>query len=297
MTISGNVPQHLVVSARSGFLAAIKGADFPWMRVAEKIVATAKSTELVDLGGAPMPLEDKDGGPAQGFVERALEVKPRNWVIKVGLAYNAAQDDQTGGSLLRKVQGAGDNFQRHVNKLVFQALNGGDGSTYGLCYDGGEFFDSSHPNAPGTAIDNLFALTLTLDNFQTNYNLARLFFDEQDEYTDYNYDLLVVPPAYERIASQICNNGEDYATGNRAINPYSGRMSYIVSPYLDSTAWIGVASNESAKPLALVMREEPFMQDAWFDPDGPDGGTYFFKFFARYNVAYGDYRLAFMGAT
>jgi len=297
MTVSGNVPNHLVVGARSGFLSAISGKDFPWMRVAEQINMASKSVEMVDLGGAPMPLEDLDMGPAQDFVERAMAVKPRNWVIRVPISYNAVQDDQTGGSLLRKVKGAGENFQRHINKLVFQTLNGGDGSTYGLCFDGLSFFNNAHLNSGGTSTDNLFALALTLDNFQTNYNLAKLFTEEAGEYTDYNYDLLVVPPAYERLAAQICGNGEDYATGNRAVNPYAGRLSYIVSPYLDSSAWIGLASNESAKPLAVVMREQPYLQEATFDPSGADGGTYEFWFKARYNVVYGDWHLAFLGAT
>ena len=34
-----------------------------------------------------------------------------------------------------------------MDKLVFQALNGGDGSTYGLCYDGQNYFSSSIPGA------------------------------------------------------------------------------------------------------------------------------------------------------
>ena len=297
MAISGSVPNHLVVSARSGFLAAIKGENFPWQRVAEQINMTAASAEMVDLGGAPMPVEDKSAGPFQDFVERALLVKPRNWVLRVGVSYNAVQDDQTGGALLRKVRGAGENFNRAINKLVFQTLNGGDGSTYGLCYDGGEFFDNAHPNGGGTSTDNNFALALSLDNFQTNYNLAKAFTDESGEYTDFNYDLLVVPPAYERIAAQICGNTEDYATGNRAVNPYAGRLSYIVSPYLDSSAWFGIASNESAKPLAVVMREQPYLQEATFDPAGPDGGMYEFWFKARYNVVYGDWHLAFLGNT
>lgn len=296
MAISGNVPQHLVVGARSGFLAGMKGENFPWQRIAQVIDMGSKSIDLVDLGGAPMPIEDRGGGPLQDFVERALTVKPRNWNITVQISRNAVQDDQT-NSLLRKVQGAAENFQRHMNKIVFQALDGGDGTTYGKAYDNLSFFNDAHLNGPAGTYDNNFALALSLDNFQTNYNLAKAFTDESGEYTDFNYDLLVVPPALERLAAQITGNSEDYSTANRAVNPYSGRLSYLVSPYMGSTAWAVVASNESAKPLAIVMREQPNLQDTWFDPTGPDGGTFNFKFYARYNVAYGDPRLAFLGNT
>ena len=294
MAISGNVPQHLVVGARSGFLAAMKGENFPWMRIAEVITMGAKTLELVDLGGAPMPIESKGGGPLQDYVERALTVRPRSWDITVQISHNAIQDDQT-GTLLRKVQGAGENFQRHMNKIVFQALDAGDGTTYGKAYDGLSFFNGAHLNGPAGTYDNEFALALSLDNFQTNYNLAKAFADESGEPVDVNYDLIVVNQALERTAAQITGNGEDYSTANRAVNPYSGRLSYLVSPYMGSTAWAVVASNESSKPLAIVMREQPNLQDAWFDPNGADGGMYNFKFYARYNVAYGDPRLAFLG--
>ncbi len=295
MAISGNVPQHLVVGARSGFLAATKGENFPWQRIAQVITMGEKSIDLVDLGGAPMPLEDKGGGPFQDFTERALTVKPRNWTIKVGLSHNAMKDDQTGSALMRKVQGAGENYNRHMNKIVFSALDAGDGTTYGTAYDGLSFFNDAHKNGSQATFDNLFALALSMDNFQTNLNLAKAFTDESGEPTDFNYDLIVVNQALERTAAQITGNSEDYSTANRAVNPYAGKLSYLATPYMGSTAWVGVASNQSSKPLAIVMREEPNLQDAWFDPDGPDGGMYYFKFYARYNVAYGDYRLAFMG--
>lgn len=298
MTISGNVPQHLVVGARTGFLTAISNPNLPWRRIAGEIDMTTKSQDFVDLGSAPMPVEDKDAGPLQDFIERSVSVRARNWNLTVAISYNAIQDDQT-GLLETKVRAAGENFNRHMNKLMFQALNGGDTSTYGLCYDGLNFFSNSHTDkGSGLAVqDNNFALALSLDNFETNLNLARLFMNNQGEYTEHDYDLLVVPPALERTAAQICNNPEGYDTGNREINPYSGRFTYIVSPYMDSTAWVILASSQTAKPLYLAMRQQPFLQDAWFDPNGPDGGTYGFKFYARYNNFYGDWRLAALGNT
>jgi len=299
MTISGNVPQHLVVSARSGFLETVKTSAMPWQRVAGVLDMGSKTVDVVDLGAAPMPIESKGGGPSQDFVERALTVKPKNWEIKVSISYNAVQDDQT-ASLLTKVRGAGTNFQKHINKQVFAALNGGDGSTYGLCYNGFEFFDASHVDkgaAYQTAQSNLKTLSLTLDNFQTNLNAARALLDDQGELVEYDYNLLVVPSGYEYVAAQICGNAQAYDTANREVNPYSGKFSYIVSGHLDSTAWIILAGNEAAKPLYLAMREQPFLQDTWFDPDGPDGGKYWFKFYARYNTFYGDWRTALLGAT
>ena len=295
--ISGNVPEHLVVGARTGFLTAIKSDNAPYQRIAGTISMDGKSVELVDLGGAPMPKEDYGGNPIQDLIEKSLIVKPRSWGLTVGISYNAVKDDRT-GELESKIRGAGENFQRHINKLVFQAMDGGDTSTYGLCYDGKAFFANDHADKGAkytTAQDNLNASVLSLDNFQTILNTARLFVDDQGEYTDHAYNTLIVPPALEYTAAQICGNPTAYDTANRETNPYSGAFNYIVSPYLNSTAWVIAAGNQAQKPLYLVMRENPGLQDFGFDSSASDGGMYWFKFFARYNVVYGDWRLAAMG--
>jgi phage major head subunit gpT-like protein len=296
MTISGNVPNHLVIGARTGFLAAMEGAQAPWQQVAGTLDMGSQSLTIADIGGAPMPLEDVDGAIKQELVERALTVKARNWQITIPVSYNAIQDNQTSESFERKIRSAAENFNRHMNKLVFLALDDGAGSTYGLSYDGLSFFNDSHLNN-GSTYDNNFALSLSLANFKTNLALARAFTDESGEAVDYMYDTLIVPPALEYEGAQITGNFEDYSTANRAVNPWSGRFKLIVTPHLDSTAWVVAATSHSIKPLYIAMRERPALQEAWFNPKGPDGGTYNFKFYSRYNVVYGDPRLAFLGNT
>ena len=88
-----------------------------------------------------------------------------------------------------------------------------------------------------------------------------------------------------------------YDTANRENNPYAGQVKFLVHPKLDSTAAILVASSAAIKPILVVMREAPNLQSAWFDPKAGDGGMYNFKFYARYNHYYGDWRLASMIGT
>jgi len=297
--ISGNVPGHLVAGARAGFLQAVREIQPMWQRIAMVHNMDGKTTDLVDLGAAPMPVDSKTGVTVQDFIEKRLTVEPRDWNITVWLSHNALKDDRI-GDLERRVRGAGANFNKHINKLVFQALNAGDTSTYGLCYDGQNFFSSSHVDkgaAYQTAQSNVNALPLTLDNFETVYIAASTRLDDQGEYTGFIPNLLVVPPALKRTAAQIADNPEAYDTANRERNPWAGEVEYIVAPWLDSTAWVLVAANENVKPIILVMREQPNLQATWFDPEAPDGGRYYFKFYARYYVAYGDWRLATMGNT
>jgi len=295
--ISGNVPTHLLVAARTGFLTAIKMPEMPWTRIANQLIMDAKSIDLVDLGASPMPTNDRGGGPAQDFVEKNLTVKPIDWTIKVWISYNAVQDDQT-GTLNNRVRGAGVNFQKHINNLVFKTLNSGDDATYGKCYDTQFMFDTDHTD-PGahyqTNQSNVNALTLSLDNFTTVNVYAQKYLDDQGEFCGFAGDLLVVPPELEYTTAQICKNPSAYDTGNRENNPFSGQKDYIVSPQLDSTAWFLADSKEPIKPLIVVIREQPNLQSSWFDADQPDGGRYYFKFFGRYNVYYGDWRLITMG--
>jgi phage major head subunit gpT-like protein len=248
-----------------------------------------------------MPKNSKSGFTMQDFIEKHITVTPDDWDITVHISRNAVRDDQT-GVLDQRVRQAGERFQQHFDKLCFAALNGGDGTTYGLCYDGNELFDNSHIDKGAsytTGQDNLNALSLTLTNFNTVWTAAMNFRDDHGEPTRYNYDLLVVPPALALNAAQITANAEDATTGNRAINPFNGKVRYIVSQDFDATAWALVASGHTIKPILLVMRQTPGLQpeDAWFDPNMPDGGWYNFKFSARYQVFYGDWRLAALGNT
>lgn len=298
MPTSGNVPQHLVVGARTGFLTALKTSIQPWGRIASVINMPSRSMDLVDLGAAPMPVEDLSS-TFQDMIERSLTVKPRDWNLMVWISKNSVDDDQT-GTLLAKVRAAGANFQRHLNNRVFTVLDAGDSQTYGACYDGQDFFDSDHVDkgaAYTTNQNNEGALALSIDNFETTLVAAQGFKDDQGEETNYNYDLIVTSPTLRRIASQIVGNPQAYDTANRETNPYAGQYDLIVSPKMSSTAWVLIASNEATKPLGVVMREQPNLQDAWFDPLSRDGGRYCFKFFARYDVVYLDWRLAYLGNT
>jgi phage major head subunit gpT-like protein len=295
--ISGNVPQHLVVAARTGFLTTAAPAVPVYAPIAATLPLDAKSTNLVDLGAAPMPIRNRGKMQVQDFIEKTVAITPLDWDITVFISHNTVQDDQT-GTLNSKVRAAGANFQRHIAQQCFSALNDGDASTnYGAGYDALPMFSNSHVDkgaAYTTLQDNLDALTLSLDNFETVRVKARKTRDDQGEFTDYSYDTLVVSPELERIAINISQNREAYDTANREQNPYVGTK-VLVSPKLDSTAWFVVAGSETIKPIIVAIREQPNLQSAWFDPEAPDGGRFYFKFYARYNHVYGDWRTAYMG--
>ena len=300
MNYGGTVPQHLIVGARQGFLQGRRQADFPWRMIASEFNMGAKSETLVDIGAAPMPKDSRAGVTYQEFVEKSKVLTVIDWDITVGISQNAVDDDQT-GTLLNQFQSAGSNFEKHINKRVFQVLNSGDGQTYGPAYDGQDFFDSDHVDKGAsyqTSQDNEGALTLSLDNFNTSWVAARKFRDDQGEFTEFAYDLLVVPPDLMTLGHQITQVTTSYDTANREENPYSGFFKPpVISAELDTTAWYIIASSENVKPLILAMKKEPGLANFWFDPTKPEGGMNYFKFFGRYDVHYGDWRLAYQGNT
>jgi phage major head subunit gpT-like protein len=255
--------------------------------------------EVVDLGAAPMPTNDPQ--VAQDYIEKNIQVQAKEWITKVWVSDNTLKDDPNGTAILNKVRSAGDRFQQHINNRVFTVLNSGDGSTYGACYDSSDFFDNDHADAGAsysTSQDNEGALALSLDNFNTSWIAAQKFRDDQGEFTGYNYDLVVVPPDLWSVAMNVTGNMQAMDTANREDNPFSGLLKPpISSPQLDTTAWYLIASSEQHKPLIVAMKEQPHLQDQWFDPDQKDGGHHYFKFYARYEVFYGDWRLAYQGNT
>lgn len=232
-----------------------------------------------------------------GGAESAQLIYNLDWDVTIGIEHNAINDDRIGG-LEQWARNAGQRFQQHMDYLCFQALNAGDASTYGLAYDGQNFFSNSHAD-PGaeytTAQDNLYALALSLDNFETVKVAGANFKDDRGQPAGYNHRLLIVPPELERTAAQIVTNREAYDTSNREINPYAGSVRGITAPggYLDSTAWVLIDDSQVSKPITLQVRERP--QLVWWDDQEHTPAVRYYKWISRYNVGYGDWRLALMG--
>jgi phage major head subunit gpT-like protein len=119
--------------------------------------------------------------------------------------------------------------------------------------------------------------------------------DDQGEPLDLVHNLIVAHPDYEYEIENLIGNPERYDQTDRAKNVFSGKMSAVYSTKITSGNWMLVNADQPVKPLIMAMREAPNLQSTWFDPNGPDGGLYYFKFYARYNVFYGDWRLAVRG--
>lgn len=294
--ISNNVPAHLLVTARTGFLTTATPDVPAYADVAAVLPMDATSQDLVDIGGSPMPTSWKGRPETQDFIEKKLTVQTAEWTIKVGISYRAVRDDKT-NELRRKCESAGDNFQLDISQKVYKTLN--DGETI-LGYDGLPFFDNAHIDKGAVYTvgqDNLFSVDLDVDGVEDVLVPARRFRDDQGNFVNYGHDLLIVAPELERAAAVVTGKGLFMPTDTANANPYAGTLNYRVSEQLDSTAWMLVATKRKVKPVIIAMREKPGLRAANFDPDGPDGGMYYFWFGGSYDHYLGDWRTAVMGKS
>lgn len=315
---------HLEAQVRTGFLKGVKGYQ-PLRRGWVREAPSAAAFELyTDMGDPPWPtlVEGKQGaggsdartgarvvnqlGPTQPIrlvsgEERSLMVYNLDWHVAVPIKHNAINDDRV-GDLESWARGAGVNFQKHMDYMCFSALNDGGTTnyTYGYCYDGLSFFNDSHVD-PGaeyqTAQDNKYALALSLTNFETVKVAASALKESRGQPLGLTHNLLIVPPALYRTATQISGNTEDYETANRAINPYSGKVRVLEAPggWLDATAWYVIDETQVAKPILLQVREGPQLEQ--WDDFTQGSGVRYYRWVARYAVAYQDWRLAVEGNT
>lgn len=315
-----DIAAHLERQVRTGFLAGTKGYTAMRSAFAQDVPSSAAFETYTDMGAPPWPVQnagkqgaggtdERTGAPIAGQIteggpitviggeERALIVYNVDWEIAVGIYHNAIDDDQA-GDLEQWARDAAVNFERHKDYQCFNALNSGEATTtYGAGYDGLSFFNDSHKD-PGaeyqTTQDNKYALTLSLDNFETVKVAASKFKDGRGQPVGLTHNLLIYPPDLARTAAQIIKNEWAYDTGNREINPYVG-LAGLEAPggWLDSTAWFLVDTNLSQKPLYLQQRKNPDL--VMWDDETQGSGIRYFKWHARYNVFYGDWRLCVEG--
>lgn len=319
-----DVLAHLERSARVGFLTGAKKYQPLRGAFANEPKSDGAFEIYTDMGATPWPVRNggqtsattdartgqpqsggiHEGGPVTvlGGNERGLVVYNQDWQVSIGIHHNAINDNRIGG-LEEWAMNAGLRFEQHKDYLCFDALNSGEATTnYGPSYDGLSFFNDSHVDRGAeytTAQDNRFAVALTpdtaLDSFETVRIAASKFKDDRGIPVGYSHNLIIHAVDLERAVAQIVSNPTDAGTGNRASNPYAGKMKSLAAPggWLDTTAWYLVDDNQISKPVILQMREAA--QLVYWDDHTQGNGIRYYKWIARYVATYGDWRLCAQG--
>lgn len=315
-----DVAAHLEHGVRAGFLAAIKAYAPMRAPFCAESPSDGAFEIYADMGDIPWPnhvsgqggyggSDDRTGAEKTsglleggsvtivGGEERGIIVYNDGWEITMGIYHDAINDNRV-GNLEIWARSAGQRFEQHKDYLAFAALNGGDGTTYGKCFDGLSLFNDSHvyPKAEyTTAQDNSYALALSLDNFETVRVAGSNLKDSRGQPLRLVHNLLVHSINLERTAAQIVGNQEAYDTANREMNPYAGQTRGLMAPggWVDTTFWALIDDTLGEKPLMLQMREGPNLY-TW-DDHTQGGGIRYFKWYARYAIAYAYWPAAIMG--
>lgn len=262
--------------------------------------STGASETYVGLGEAPFPSESIDEAEVKGLNERSITITNRDFHVTIGISHNAINDDRV-GHVLRWAQSAGGRFEQHKDKRVYQALNGGDGSTYGLCYDGKDYFDNDHADASAeyvTAQSNEGALPLTINNFNATWILAKALRDARGELIDIPFNLITCHPTLLATAVNITNNVNAYDTANNEINPFANMfLPPNINPHMDASAWILTSTLLADRPIILQIRQEPVLTIWDNNMVVAGGGRRFYQWKSRLDVGYGDWRNGYQGNT
>ena len=313
---------HLERGMRTGYLKGSKAYQSLRSAFVNETTSDGAFETYADMGALPWPEEvsgqsgdqgtdGRTGAPVVGGLleggqvtvlggnERSITVYNRGFDIAIGILHDAINDNRV-GSLESWALGAGTRFEMHKDFLCFDALNSGAASTYGLGYDGLVMFSASHID-PGaqyqTVQSNINTSALSIDNYETVSLAAGKYLDDRGQYSGLSPNLIVHAVDLTRVAAQITDNAWTYDTANREINPYAGQVSRLAAPggWLDSTAWYLIVSTLPQKPLNLQVRQAP--QLYFWDDQSQAGGVRFYKWYARYEVFFGDWRLATEGQT
>jgi phage major head subunit gpT-like protein len=323
MITRSDIAAHLERNIRTGFLLGRK--DYTPMRSAFMGMRPSDGAfeDYADMGTTPWPRQNagKQGAGGThgetgavkvgqagaggaitviGAPEQAMRVYNVDWDVAIGIEHNAIDDDQA-GDLEAWARGARVSFERHMDFIAFDMLNqGGATTTYGAAYDNLSFFNDAHVD-PGaeyqTGQDNSFALALSLDNFQTVKVAASKFLDDRGQPLGLTHTVLIVPADLEYTAFQIASNPEAFDTADRERNPYANRVTAMTAPgaWLDSASWFVVDVSLPQKPLYMQERKAPEL--VIWDDESQGSGIRYYKWHARYNGFYGDWRLAAQGNT
>jgi phage major head subunit gpT-like protein len=192
------------------------------------------------------------------------------------------------------------------DQLVAAAMIAG---TTALAHDGQAFFSATHPINPDDASSatqaNLQAAkALNFENLRLVVAAGRNFKAENGVPLELKFDTIIVPPALETVAEQICNTekiapGVNFGAGSAYTqdNPFYKKMSYKVFPRLSSdsdTTWYLTCTNRAVKPFIFQNRVAP--EFAWLNK--PDDENVFLRDEFLYGVrargaaGYGPYWLA-----
>lgn len=293
--VTSDIAKNLLPGLKTTFMAGWKGVELPWKQVATEVASTLPSENYAWLGQTPVVRQWTDERIPKGLSEYSYNIKNLKWETSIRVDAEVLEDEQYGQVKMRVGQ-MPNAVARHQNKLVFNLLEAGNNQ---LCYDGSNFFDTTHAEGlSGTQVNKFTSTPLNAANYGTARAAHYLFNDDTAQLVGSKTTHLMVPAVLEAVARQILN--ADFVVNSTVAasqsNIWKGSAELIVNPFLvDQTSWYLLDLDAYVKPVLFQNRipvtfkaldgssdsDNVFMRDA-----------YLYGVRARYNAGYGDWRTA-----
>jgi phage major head subunit gpT-like protein len=253
-----------------------------WPQYAEEVPSSTKQNVYTWL--AELPGLRKWVGPklARNIAARAVALVNDDYEDTMEIDRNDIDDD-IAGVYGRKAELMGDAGNRWGDDLVTSAIINGTSTT---CFDGQNFFDTSHPvdvddSSQGTYANLFTGRPLTQANFNYVYSQMQSVKGESGKPLEVTPTLLVVGPALREIAleitkagliKQLATNvaGSENVGAAAATNINMGEVTPVIVPRLvDDTAgaWY-LFSTDRLKPFLFQVRK-PVTPVLMIDPQNP----------------------------
>jgi phage major head subunit gpT-like protein len=288
-------PEELLPGIRTEFMKNYTTAPQDWQQVATTVDSTLRTETYAWLGQSPQVRQFIGERIPRGLSEFHFTITNLKWENTLSVDREDVEDEKYGQIIIRAGQ-LGEQAAKHRNILAWQTLAAGFSN---VCYDGSDYFATTHQeNLSGTQ-SNYSTAPLTATNYAAARAAMMQYQDDTGIILGIMPRLLIVPAAKEYVARLLLDADivvNDTIAAPQA-NVWKGSSDLLMVPWLTNQfQWFLVDTNQYIKPLIFQLKEEmtlkvldgssdserAFMRDEWLY------GTR-----ARYNFGYGDWRVAF----
>lgn len=280
-----------------------KPEDNSWKQISMIMPSTGYNETYGFLGATPAMREWLDERIPTGLQAKPFSVVNKDFESTIEVDRNTLKDDRY-GEIVVQVQMLAESARRYYGERAFTVYTEGDQSTYGLCYDGKEFFDAAHAEGTvyTTAQSNLGSSALSETSLSATKALMRKFRNDRGKKLGVTPDTLIVGPDLESLAIQLTKSGTTDSSGNGTgsatglINPSKDQYKVLVTEFFeDDDSWILAKTGGINKPLIFQNRQET--EFAALEGNSEQGfmrKKYLYGVDNRFEFGYGNWRTSYM---